>query len=210
MCYSGAVAAGGQAVHDYAANCATLVRAGTGNPTVAIHQIGGVADNYDAAEIEGFVHAVREYGLMGGSLYDFMTTDEPAAWDLLRIIPVNPRESPALPMLLGLPDALGNIPGADRTHPKEAVYLAPAGLGAFNLTYQGFDLGPGEVTLWVNWRVVKTIGKGPAGKWTRTRTISIADELLLDDVPNYIGFTAAGDYPSWSTWGVRGVTLSAG
>ena len=70
MCYSGAVAAGGQAVHDYAANCARLVRAGTGNPTVRIHQIGGVADNYDAAEIEGFVHAVREYGLMGGSLYD--------------------------------------------------------------------------------------------------------------------------------------------
>jgi len=210
MCYSGAVAAGGQAVHDYAANCATLVRAGTGNPTVAIHHIGGVADNYDAAEIEGFVHAVREYGLMGGSLYDFMTTDEPAAWDLLRTIPVNPRESPALPMPLGSPDALGNIPRADRTHPKEVVYLAPAGPGAFNLTYQGVDLGPGEVTLWVNWRVVKTIGKGPAGKWTRTRTISIADELLLDEAPNYVGFTASGDFPTWSTWGVRGVTLSAG
>jgi DhnA family fructose-bisphosphate aldolase class Ia len=208
MCYSGAVAAGGQAVHDYAANCAGLVRAGTGNPTVAIHQIGGVADNYDAAEIGGFVHAVREYGLMGGSLYDFLTTKDPAAWDLLRTIPSNPRERPSLPIPIGSPDAVGNIPHGDRTHPKEVFYLAPGGPGAFNLTYQGFDLGSGEVTLWVNWELVKTIGKGPAGTWTRTRTIPIADEFLLDDAPNSIGFTAAGDYPSWSTWGVRGVTLS--
>jgi hypothetical protein len=210
MCYSGAVAAGGQAVHDYAANCAGLVRAGTGNPAVAIHEIGGVADNYDAAEIEGFVHAIREYGLMGGSLYDFMTTDDPAAWDLLKTIPANPRESPPLPIPIGSPDAVGNIPRGDRTHPKEVVYLAPGGPGAFNLTYQGFDLGSGEVALSVNWQPVKAIGTGPAGTWTRTRTISIADELLLDDAPNYIGFTASGDYPTWSTWGVRSVTLSAG
>ena len=210
MCYSAAVAAGGQAVHDYAANCVSLVRAGTGNPAVAIHEIGGVADNYDAAEIEGFVHAVREYGLMGGSLYDFMTTDDPAAWDLLRTIPANPRESPPLPIPIGSPNAVGNIPRGDRTHPKEVFYLAPGGPGAFNLAYQGFDLGSGEVALSVNWQPVKAIGKGPAGTWTRTRTISIADELLLDDAPNYIGFTASGDYPTWSTWGVRSVTLSAG
>jgi hypothetical protein len=209
MCYSGAVAAGGQAVHDYAANCARLVRAGTGNPTARIHQIGGVADNYDASEIEGFVQAVMEYGLMGGSLYDFMTTEDPAAWDLLRTIPVNPRESPPLPVPIGSPDAVGNIPRGDRTHPKEVFYLAPSGPGAFDLTYQGFDLGSGEVTLSVNWQLVKTIGKGPAGTWTRTRTISIADEFLLDNGPNLIGFTAAGDYPNWSTWGVRAVSLSA-
>jgi hypothetical protein len=208
MCYSGAVAAGGQAVHDYTANCASLVRAGTGNPTVGIHQIGGVADNYDAAEIEGFVQAVREYGLMGGSLYDYMTTEDPAAWDLLRTIPVNPRESPPLPMPIGPQDAVGNIPRGDRTHPKEVFYLAPSGPGPFDLTYQGFDLGSGEVTLSVNWQLVKPIGKGPAGAWTRTRTISIADEFLLDNGPNIIGFTAAGDYPNWSTWGVRAVSLS--
>jgi hypothetical protein len=208
MCYSGGAAAGGQAVHDYAASCASLVRAGTGNPTVAIHQIGGVADTYDAAEIEGFVHAVREYGLLGGSLYDFMTTDDPSAWGLLATIPANPRESPALPVPIGSPEALGNIPRGDRTHPKEVFYLAPGGPGAFNLAYQGFDVGPAEITLWVNWQPVKTISRGPAGKWTRTRTIAIADQLLLDDRPNFIGFTASGDYPSWSTWGVRGVTLS--
>jgi len=209
MCYSGAVAVGGQAVNDYAANCAGLVRAGTGNSAVAIHEIGGVADNYDPAEVEGFVHAVREYGLMGGSLYDFMTTDDPAAWDLLRTIPANPRESPPLPIPIGSPDAVGNIPRGDRTHPKEVFYLATGGPGAFSLTYQGFDLGSGEVALSVNWQPVKTIAKGPAGTWTRTRTISIPDEFLLDAGPNYIGFTASGDFPTWSTWGVRSVTLSA-
>src|SRR5512132_501306 len=208
MCYSGAVAAGGQAVHDYAANCARRVRAGTGNPTARIHQIGGVADDYDAAEIEGFVHAVREYGLMGGSLYDFMTTEDPAPWDLLRTIPVNPQESPTLPMHNVLPHTVSNIPHLDPTLSKEVFFLAPSGLGAFDLTYQGFDLGSGEVTLSVNWQLVKTIGKGPAGTWTRTRTIFIADEFLLDNGPNLIGFTAAGDYPSWSTWGVRAVSLS--
>jgi hypothetical protein len=208
MCYSGAVAAGGQAVHDYAANCTRLVRAGTGDPTAGIHQIGGVADDYDAAEIEGFVQAVREYGVLGGSLYDFMTTEDPAAWDLLRTIPVNPRESPPLPMPIGSPDAVGNIPRGDRTHPKEIFYPAPSGPGPLDLTYQGFDLGSGEVTLSVNWQLVTTIGKGPAGGWTGTRTISIADEFLVDDGANIIGFTAAGDYPNWSTWGVRAVSLS--
>ncbi len=141
MCYSGAVAAGGQAVHDYAANCASLVRAGTGDPTVAIHEIGGVADNYDAAEIEGFVHAVREYGLMGGSLYDFMTTDDPAAWDLLRTIPANPRESPALPMPLGSPDALGNIPDASQggllPGPRRAGRLQPDVSGVRSRRWRG-------------------------------------------------------------------------
>jgi hypothetical protein len=104
---------------------------------------------------------------------------------------------------------VGNIPRSDRTHPKEVFYLDPGGPGAFNLTYQGFDPGSGEVALSVNWQLVNTIGKGPAGTWTRTRMISIADEFLLDAGSNFIGFTASGDYPTWSTWGVRRVTLSA-
>jgi hypothetical protein len=111
-------------------------------------------------------------------------------------------------MPIGSPDAVGNIPRGDRTHPKEVFYLAPSGPEAFDLTYEGFDLGSGEVMLSVNWQLVKTIGKGPAGTWTRTRTISIANEFLLDNGPNLIGFTAAGDYPNWSTWGVRAVSLS--
>ena len=36
----------------------------------------------------------------------------------------------------------------------------------------------------------------------------LTDVIMPDSGSIYIGFTAAGDYPSWSTWGVRNVTLS--
>lgn len=209
MCYFGAVAKGSQAVHDYTANCVQLVRTGAADATVPIHEIGGVADNLDGEEIVAFVHAVRENGLLGGSLYDFVTTTDPTAWDSLRAIPVNPKQSLALPMPMGSPDALGNVPRIDRTHPKEVIYLAPGAAGSMNVTFQAFDVGPGELTLWVNWQLVRTIGKGPATKWTHTRTVAVPDELLLDDGPNYVAFTAAGDFPAWSTWGVRAVNMTA-
>ncbi len=208
MCYSGSVAKTEQAVHDYAANCAGLVRTGVGDPTVPIHEIGGVANNLDGTEIQGFVTAVREYGLIGGSLYDFLTTVDPAAWNELRTIPVNPKESPALPLAIDATESVGNIPRGDRTHPKDVVYLVPGSPGNFNVTYQAFDVGAGEVTLWINWQPVKTLNRGPAGKWTRTRTIPIPDAIWPDDVTNVIGFTAVGDFPSWSTWGVRQVNLT--
>jgi hypothetical protein len=208
MCYSGSVANGEQAVHDYAVDCAGLVRTGVGNPSVPIHEIGGVANNLNGAEIQGFVDAVREYGLVGGSLYDFMTTVDPAAWDELRTIPANPKQSPALPLPIGAPDAVGNLPNGDRSHPKDVVYLVTGAPGAFTLTYQAFDIGAGEVTFWVNWQTVRTLRVGPARRWSLTRRILIPDELVTDAGLNVIGFTAVGDFPTWSTWGVRQVTLS--
>jgi len=209
MCYFGAVAKGSEAVHDYTANCIELIRTGVGDATVPIHEIGGVANNLDGVEISAFVHTIRENGLLGGSLYDFVTTTDPTAWDSLRTLPVNPKQFPALPMPIGSADALGNVPRVDRTHPKEVFYLAPGAAGSMNLTFQAFDVGEGELTLWVNWQLVRTIRTGPASKWTRTRTTAIPDELLLDDAPNYVAFTASGDFPAWSIWGVREVNLTA-
>ena len=58
-------------------------------------------------------------------------------------------------------------------------------------------------------QLVRTIRTGPANKWTKTRTTAIPDELLLDDAPNYVAFTASGDFPAWSIWGVREVSLTA-
>jgi len=209
MCYFGAVANGSQAVHDYTANCIELIRTGVGDATVPIHGIGGVANNLDGAEILAFGRAVRENGLLGGSLYDFATTTDPTAWGSLRTIPVNPKQSPALPMPIESADPLGNVPRVDRTHPKEVFYLAPGAAGSMNLTFQAFDVGEAELTLWVNWQLVRTIRTGPANKWTKTRTTAIPDELLLDDAPNYVAFTASGDFPAWSIWGVREVSLTA-
>ena len=38
----------------------------------------------------------------------------------------------------------------------------------------------------------------------RTRTI---DRSLLQSRENFISFVAAGNYPDWSTWGVRDVAV---
>ena len=75
MCYFGAVANGSQAVHDYTASCIELIRTGVGDATVPIHGIGGVANNLDGAEILAFGRAVRENGLLGGSLYELEPGD---------------------------------------------------------------------------------------------------------------------------------------
>jgi hypothetical protein len=39
-----------------------------------MHMIGGIADCQTVAETQGFVRAVKERGLLGGSLYDYVTT----------------------------------------------------------------------------------------------------------------------------------------
>ena len=75
------------------------------------------------------------------------------------------------------------------------------------MRYQGFDLGPDEVQLWVNWQHVRTLGPATAGGWSPVRSVVIPAGLLNTDAPNSIRFVAAGDYPAWSIWGVRRVAL---
>jgi hypothetical protein len=51
--------------------------------------------------------------------------------------------------------------------------------------------------------------KTEAGKWSRLRTRTIDDSWIEDSGTNFISFVAAGDYPDWSTWGVRDVAVRA-
>lgn len=44
-----------------------------------IHPIGGIADCISAHEVAGFVNGVKEAGALGGSLYDFQTTERNSA-----------------------------------------------------------------------------------------------------------------------------------
>ncbi len=46
----------------------------TGDPTIPVHLIGGAAAATTRWEVRGFVHAVTQLGLAGGSLYDAATT----------------------------------------------------------------------------------------------------------------------------------------
>lgn len=59
------------------------IRASTGRPDVPIHAIGGVADAVSLADVQGMVRAIEARGILGGSLYDW-NTSQPAQWDALR------------------------------------------------------------------------------------------------------------------------------
>ena len=57
----------------------------TGDPTIPVHMIGGGAAATTRAEVHGFVQAVRDLGLRGGSLYDAATTRD-FAWRELAVL----------------------------------------------------------------------------------------------------------------------------
>ncbi len=194
------------AAHDYTTANVALLRRDTRDPAVPIHLIGGIADTASVAEVTAFVHAARERGVLGASLYDDATT-RPAEWAELAGVPVNPRQAQPMPLRLPSAPAYGNIPGGDRSHPKEVFYAGPRAGGTWAVRYQGFDLGPDEVQLWVNWQHVRTLGPATAGGWSPVRSVVIPAGLLNTDAPNSIRFVAAGDYPAWSIWGVRRVAL---
>jgi hypothetical protein len=59
------------------------IRASTGQPDVPIHVIGGIADAASVPEVQGMVRAIQARGILGGSLYDW-NTSQPAQWDALR------------------------------------------------------------------------------------------------------------------------------
>jgi hypothetical protein len=61
------------------------IRASTGRPDVPIHVIGGIADGAPVPEVQGMVRAIQARGILGGSLYDW-NTSQPAQWDALRAL----------------------------------------------------------------------------------------------------------------------------
>jgi hypothetical protein len=207
MVYFGSVAQGLRAHHDYTARAIDLIREHTGDPTFPIHVIGGLAENLDGAEVSGFIHAVRERGVIGASLYNFSEMG-PSDWAEMRSVPVNPRESPALPVALGDQQELGNIPGSDRTHPQEVFYETEGAPGTWDLSFEAFDVQPGEVQLWVNWQEVAELDATEAGSWGESQTLQIDDSLLHNHTTNYIQFVATGTFPAWSKWGVRNVGMT--
>lgn len=194
------------AAHDYTAANVYLLRTQTGDRAVPIHAIGGLADAATAAEVTGFVQAERERGLLGASLYDFSTTSA-EEWSILSTVPANPRQTAVLPR--SLPDAspLGNIPGGDRSHPKEVFYRATSASKPFVVAFRAFDVQAGEVQLWVNWHLVATLAPTSPGAWSHNRQRAIPAEDVNSAGPNEIQFVAAGSDPHWSIWGVRDVSL---
>jgi hypothetical protein len=63
------------------------IRASTGRPDMPIHVVGGIADGVSIDDLLGMVRAVEARGILGGSLYDW-NTSQPAQWDILRALRV--------------------------------------------------------------------------------------------------------------------------
>lgn len=183
-----------------------IIRERTGRPRVPIHVIAGDAAKSSATETTAYVRALREHGALGGSMYDWATTSE-ASWRVLQNVRFNPRQSVALPQTLPFATAMGFC-AADRSHPKEVFYQTGAQDGDRVLRFRLFDVQADEVRLLVNWEDFGPLVAGPAGRWSRLRSV-IVPAAALKPSRNVIGFVARGDYPSWRRWGVRDVAILA-
>lgn len=66
---------GMRAAERYTKENVRQIRERAGDPTLPIHPIGGIAGDASPREVRGYVDAVQETGVMGGSFYDFPITD---------------------------------------------------------------------------------------------------------------------------------------
>jgi hypothetical protein len=183
----------------------SIVREQTGRPTIPIHVIAGVGHESSGSETTAFVRALRETGCLGGSMYDWSTTND-ADWRPLANVRFNKAQTPALPRDVGYVAPLGNCPG-DTSHPKEVFYQALKQNGQRILHFRLWDVQTDEVRLLVNWQDGGALDRGPKGKWSGVRSIAIPASMLNAKGRNVIGFVARGDAPHWQRWGVRDVTL---
>lgn len=198
---------GAEKTHDETARNVEIIREETGNPAIPIHLIGGIADDANGAEVQAFVNAVREHGLLGASIYNWSLT-QAHDWEPLETVPANPKQSPPLPLALPFAAAVGNVRGEDRTHPKEVVYRTSPVTGARQLGFEAFDIQADEVHIWVNWRLLEPVPTSGADSWSARQEVSIPDGFLNDQGENIIAFVASGEDPDWTEWGVRAVSLT--
>ena len=195
---------GAEKVHAETVRNVEIIRKKTRDPTVPIHLIGGVADDASPKEVAAFVHAVREHGLIGASLYNWSLT-KPHDWPPLETVPANPPQSPPLPLPLPFAAAVGNVPGEDRTHPREVVYRTGPITGPRTLRFEAFDAQADEVEIWVNWKRVGTVPPGTADAWSPPQEVELPDDLLRAGKHNVFAFVA--DRHDLVFWGVRAVSL---
>jgi hypothetical protein len=82
MAYFSYRARGRAAVNRYVQTSITIIRNASGDATVPIHVIGGLASATTTNDVAAFAHAAAACGVHGLSLYNFDAT-KPSAWPLL-------------------------------------------------------------------------------------------------------------------------------
>lgn len=63
-------------VRDYTTTNIRVIRQETGNANTPIHHIGGIADEVGPPAARGWIKALKEHKVLGGSLYDYPITRE--------------------------------------------------------------------------------------------------------------------------------------
>ena len=160
------------------------------------------------AEMPGFMRAVREFGVIGASLYDVGTSDA-GDWAALRDVLAMPVQNPPSPLALGKRfDAYGNLPSGDTAHPRDVAFRVGRRTGAWELDFELFAVDQAEVSVLVNWKHVATLTPGTIA-WGPRRTLPLPAGTL-DRARNTITFTTAAANPPWPQWGVRNVSLVPG
>jgi hypothetical protein len=203
-------ASGEDDVHDYVARAIAEVRRDTRAPGLPVHVIGGIADGAGVAEIRAFVRAANEAGVVGASLYD-VDTSGPEDWLALRDLQFEePPDDAAPDSRPGVPrpgidlGEYGTYGWTDGGRNGEATFLAGPLTGGWELDYEGFDLGRGEVALDVNGQRVAPLTPTRRSAWGSEATISLPERLLDPVGENALSFRGEG------SWAVRRVTLVAG
>ena len=74
-------------VREYTADNIEKIRRETEDRDVAIHVIGGIADDAGPVDLKGFVKASREHEVMGASLYDYPITSRRSWYEMRALDP---------------------------------------------------------------------------------------------------------------------------
>lgn len=204
---------GERAVRGFIAETVRRVHERTGRPDIPIHVIGGETGDTTAAEMRGFVAAVQEAELLGASIYDVAGAgpEDWAAMQALRYTPQPPTPEPKAPSRLRFGrdlGAYGRLPGEDR---RRKVVFETGGLrGDWEIDYEGFDLGDGEVALVVNGTRVAALSPTEPDAWSERRTIGVEAHHLEPRGRNVFEFVPTAGLLARGAWGIRRASLVAG
>ena len=59
------------------------IRAAIDDPDYPIHPVGGIASGLTSDDVAGMLRAIQDHGVIGGSLYDWATSN-PQEWEILQ------------------------------------------------------------------------------------------------------------------------------
>ena len=203
--------------YEYISQSIATVRADTQRPDLPIHVIGGEADGADALEMNGFVKAVNEAGILGASMYDAALSGA-EDWTALGALAFPEPEAAPAPAPGPEPDepaglrlgvdlgTYGTLAGADRRYEDQVVFEAgPMPGGGWELDLEAFGIEKGAATVLVNGEVAGEVAPSGRDRWGARTTLTLPAGLLREDSGNRVAIAVDGG----GEWAVREVSAAA-